>query len=1851
MKNKKIIFYVLGLAVIIAGIFLITSKFGKGEITASNPEFAKYITAYTSGSISKKSPIVLKLTSAVTDLIKDKNKLPEDLIDIKPSVEGTYKLINNELEFTPTEELASGKEYFVEFNLDKLIKTEDALSTFGFAFKTITQAYDFEIDEQKTIDKKTLKYVQVIGHVNTSDVADPEKIKGLLQATQNGDKLSVKWSSDVDLLVHTFTIDSIKRTDEAGKIQLELDGDAIDVDKEDNTEIDIPAIGDFKLTSSKVIHNPEQYLQLQFSDPLSEKQNLNGLITIEGVKNLKFQIDNNIIKVYPDHRLLAIKKINVYAGIKNVLGDKFKEETSFELAFEAIKPEVKIVGKGTILPSSEKGLIFPFEAVNLKAVDVTVIKIYENNILQFLQTNDIDGGSNLRQVGKPIVRKRVRLDKFNILDFGIWNRFSLDLSEIISPEPGAIYRIELNFRKQYSLYQCDADDEEEATNEDAEIDWDEELEVSNWDAYDGNSDGYDDYYYYDYWEDRNDPCKKAYYRNKKVSRNIIASDLGMIAKQSQNGTLNVYLTDLQTTEPKANVSVEVYDYQQQLLANGQTDNEGKITLPNIKKPYFAIAKLNKQRAYLKLQDGSSLSMSKFNIAGEEVNKGIKGFIYGERGVWRPGDKIYTTFILKDDKNNIPEGHPIVFEFKNPQGQIVKKEVQTKNNTGFYSFHTETEKDAITGNYNLKVSVGAVDFNKTIKIETIKPNRLKIALDFGKKIITEGKTETATLNVKWLHGAIGKDLKVKVDASLTPITTNFDKYTDFSFDDPTKSFYSTNEELLDSKTDENGNVQLTASFNTSNEAPGMMNATFFTKAFEKGGNFSVDQYTVKYSPYSSYTGIKLPKGDKMRGMLLTDKKHNVEILTVSPNGKLLKENHKIKMKFYKLSWRWWYDASSNTVSSYNFRNSSKLLKEETITSSNGNANWNIDVKYPDWGRYLVLAEDLTTGHSSGKIVYIDWPGWAGRAQKGDSEGATMLTFMSDKNKYNVGEEAKLTIPTAENGRALISIENGTSVLKSYWVQTTKGETEFSFNITKEMSPNVYAHVTLLQKHSQTANDLPIRMYGVIPIMVEDKNTILEPEISMPDEIETDKDFKVTISEKNNKPMTYTLAIVDEGLLDITRFKTPNPWNKFFAKEALGVKTWDMFSEVIGADAGKIERLLAIGGGGDEEAQKNKKANRFKPVVKFFGPFTIDGGSKKTHNVKISDYIGSVRTMVIAGNNEAYGSSEKAVPVIKPLMVLGTLPRTLSPGETLKLPVSVFVMKDNLKNVKVQLKTNGLFTVKGSKTKTLNFAKQGEQNADFDLVVNSKTGLATVEIIASSGGKTSSHKIEIDVRNPNHSTTKIIEKVLSAGETWSTDYTPVGIAGTNSGVLEVSSIPPINLKSRLNYLIQYPHGCVEQTTSSVFPQLFVSNLIELSTKQKDEIETNVKAGINRLNSFQLSNGGFAYWQSGTSANVWGTNYAGHFLVEAKKKGYPVSSSVIKSWRKFQKKKAKKWTNEGAGSQLIQAYRLYTLALAGYPEKSAMNRMKNIDKLSTAAKWRLAATYFLAGKRDIANEMIANMSTNIPKYIELSYTYGTDLRDKAMILETLSLTGKKAKAFNLLKEISEELSSNKYLSTQTTAYSLIAASLYVEKNAISGDLKYQYSFNSSGMKNVSERKTISQNEINISGTNSGKVSIKNISSGILYARVILQGIPEVGTSQDDEKNMRMTVKYTLPDGTSISPEKIEQGTDFIAEVTVTHMGVLKPFKEMALSQIFPSGWEIINTRLYNVGSSLRTSTPENIDIRDDRVYTYFDLARGKSKTFKVMLNASYAGKFWMPPVHCEAMYDAAIFSQKGGKYVIVE
>ena len=894
-------------------------------------------------------------------------------------------------------------------------------------------------------------------------------------------------------------------------------------------------------------------------------------------------------------------------------------------------------------------------------------------------------------------------------------------------------------------------------------------------------------------------------------------------------------------------------------------------------------------------------------------------------------------------------------------------------------------------------------------------------------------------------------------------------------------------------------------------------------------------------------------------------------------------------------------------------------------------------------------DLKSGHSAGSIAYFDWPGWAEDASR--PGGASLLAFSTDKEDYQMGEKVKLQIPGGTDGRALVSVENGSKVVSTFWVETKKGQTAFEFDVTEEMVPNAYVHTTLLQPHAQTGNDLPIRLYGVVPINVSDPETKLAPLLTSPDVFEPESKASVTVSEQNGRAMTYTVAVVDEGLLDISRFRTPNPWNTFYARQALGVTTWDLYDDVSGAFNGELSRLLALGGDGSGAKPEKSKANRFKPVVKHLGPFTLEAGQSVTHEFDMPNYIGSVRTMVVAAHEGAYGSTEKATPVRRPLMVLGTLPRVIGPGEKVKLPVSVFVLEEQIKDVKVSVNGNALLKVNGEARRELQFSQLGDQIIDFELDVAEELGVGKVQIVAESGREKATFEVEIQVRNPNPVVTDVISEVVQPGQSWEHPFEQVGMAGTNDVKLELSVIPPISLGERLDYLMRYPHGCIEQTTSSVFPQLFLADIMDLDGVRKSNIETNIKAGIDRISTFQTDEGGFAYWPGRSDDNDWGTNYGGHFLLEAQNKGYAIPSSLMSKWKSYQSKRARSWARYGRyNDDLVQAYRLYTLALAQSPELGAMNRLREDPGLSMEAKWRLAAAYALTGRTQVAAALINNVpkqSTRKSRY----YYYGSVTRDDAMILETLGLMNRQSEGLELLRDISDRLSDSRWMSTQTTAYALLAVIKFSGVDAQSTGLLADYSLNGSRDNNLESAKPVNVIEVPVTGTEAGAVNVKNNGDGVLFVRLIKSGQPLTGNETEAQRGLRVNVTYTDRSGNAIDPVTLSQGSDFFAEVSVYNNGTKGIYRDLALSQVFPSGWEILNDRLNEVPGAATQKGFDYRDIRDDRVYTYFDLGPNESKNFKIALNATYAGKYYLPAVNVEAMYDNTINARIPGKWVDVQ
>ncbi len=1846
-------------------IFAITISCKKKETETDNLfKFRDYISYTTSGRVSVADNINVNLAKTVEGWEADK-ELEKGVFKISPYVEGKTVVINDHsLRFIPDENLKSDTEYTVTINLGKLYKDlSKGFKDYTFKFKTITPSFNIETNNLQSYSKE---WQYLLGVAKSSDVITLKQAKQLISASQKGNNLTIQWNEKSQPSKYfEFKIDSINRLVEDSEILVKWSGKAIKAENSGENTFPIPGKNNFKIMKVDVVQTPEQYLSINFSDPIKKQQNFDGLVTIQNSKNPKFIIDGNVLKAYPESKISGNVQVDIFQGIKNTEGYKLKIPFSETIAFEDVKPQVKLVNSGVILPNSQE-LKFNFEAVNLSAVDVRIIKIFEDNILQFLQDNNLESNNDnqIRRVGRRIAKHTITLIENPLENDGKWKTYSIDFSKYIKSDPGAIYRVELDFNKAYSLYDCDANTNTSSNNDNDDYYEDDyyyddyygggDYTNTNTEDEDLKEEEYWDNITYSYrnnnynWQERNNPCHDAYYSsNRVVSQNLISSNLGAIVKKDAGNTYHFAVTNILNTNPEAAARVTLYNFQQQELASTTTDTDGLTKIKTNNLAAFAIVSKGQNTTYVKLRDGNSLSLSKFDVSGATLQRGLKGFIYTERGVWRPGDSIHLTFMLNDIANKLPKGHPVKLEVTDANGKLAFKNITNQGLNNFYQFTIPTAIEDKTGNWNAKVSVGGATFYKGLKVETVKPNRLKIKIDFEDQVLKSNAPLNGKLSVNWLHGAPAKHVKTEIKAKFSTSFSGFKNYEGYEFRDPSKKFNTEEVTIFEGKVDAEGFANVTKNLNIGQDAPGMLNAQFLVRAFENGGDFSMDAFTMPYAPYKSFVGLKSPKG-KAYGSFFTDENHTFDLVTVNDQGKPIQRND-LEIKVYKIEWRWWWNSSYDNLSQYTSSSYHKpFLNSKVNTSPKGKASFNIKVPDNDGGRYYITIKDPVSGHMTGRTAYF-YKNWWQRQPSGDKEAAQMLVFAADKENYNVGETAKITFPSGTEGRALVSIENGSEVLQTKWVKTKKGETTVDIPITKNMAPNVFVNISLLQPHASIANDLPLRLFGVIPVLVEDPNTKLEPEIRMPSVLQPEQEFEVFVSEKNQKAMTYTIAMVEEGLLDLTRFKTPNAWQSFYAREALGVKTWDVFDDVVGAYSGSIEQVFAIGGDGNAADGKNKKANRFKPVVKFLGPFKLEEGGRKSHKIKMPNYVGAVRTMVVAGNNltEAYGSTDKSVQVKKPLMVLASLPRKLSPGEKVTLPVTVFAMEPNVKNVSIKLKLSNGITVVGDKTKTLTFARPDEQMAYFELDVSKAKGINTIEVIANGNGESSTYKVEIDVENVNPISSKSLDATLDANASKTIDFTTFGVIGTNSASVEFSTLPPMDFTRRLQYLVRYPHGCLEQTTSSVFPQLFLQDIFDLPFNQKQKIQTNIENGIKRLGHFQRPNGGMSYWIGENTANDWSTSYAGHFMLEAEKKGFVLPLTFKSNWIKYQKQAAQSWrpSYRVYNSDLAQAYRLYTLALAGSPDLGAMNRLREFSEISNEAKWRLAAAYALAGQTEASNKVASTANINFMPPKHNYYTYGSVDRNRAMALETMILT-KDKRVKDLAEIIAKDLSSQRWMSTQTTAYSLLAMAKMVNAN---GGKAMQLNYTINGKtETIDTKNAIAQRDLIINDGNNS-LTINNDKDNIVYVRVLNSGKLPLGQELTEQRGLTARVVFKDLRGNKINISKLQQGQDFVATVQITNTKDYN-INDVALTQIFPSGWEIVNTRFTDFGATT-TSQARFTDIRDDRVNFYFDLAQKETKSFNVMLNASYLGNYYLPGIQAEAMYDNNFLVRNKGEWIEVE
>ncbi|MCL2792786.1 MAG: MG2 domain-containing protein [Spirochaetaceae bacterium] len=1836
------------LSAVILILLFISFSFSCRNHQQAVPINSEKVSAFTGGIISPTESIRV----VFNDAYDTARPIPAGMFQLKPAAHGRVFWENEwTLVFAPSKPLRPETRYRAIVDISKISEKENP--PFYFEFQTQIPLLEIDLNSIR-VDELGMAF---ISGIVTADKGMPiAQIERVLSSRELG---RVEW--DHQNGIHHFSFNPIARRDRIQTAAIRWDARHIGLRERGRIPVQIPKSNLFEVMDIRQIGRAT--LEIAFSSPLRNNQDLRGFVSLSGQSDIRYSIDGNIARIYgsdffPGGTELIIK------DLADIHGNRLTTPVSYRVTERWELPEVRYARTGNILPTTQ-GSVMVVETRNLSGIMVEAFEIRGDNMLQFLQINSLSGTRELNRVGAPVWSKTFDLP-WQATDKNRWISHGLDISELATKYPDSLFRMRVTFRRHHVNFECTNTHPSFANLQFPDekfprIDSDDTYgDFSFWSAWGNNVN-----IPWEWHRFRRDPCHPAFYmqfsdHNITIGRNILVSDLGLAAKRSASGNWLVTAKDIRTATPVQNAEILFLNFQGRVLETLRTDRDGLVMSRLSSEPTFIFARGVSSRAFLRLSDSLALATSHFDISGDRPVSGIKGMIYGERGVWRPGDNIYLTFILSDPQNTLPANHPVLFELEDPRGRIVENRTLTSSVNGFYAITTSTRENAPTGRWTARVRVGGALFEQSLSVETVMPNRLKIDLVSGSdKPYLDTSPTLMTLESAWLHGATAPNLKADVSVVFTDRETSFATFQDYTFRDPSRVVFSERQTLFDGTLDQNGKAEFNVTLSPGTAVPGKLFARFLTRVFEPSGLFSTEQVTMEFSPYNRYVGIKLPKGDEARNMLLTDTDHAAEVVLLDSDGNLVQEDVRLEFSLHQLQWRWWWEKGAEEAASFSNALSRTPIMRGEVIARGGKATWNFRVNHPSWGRYLVLVRDVSGGHAAAEVAYIDWPGWAGRAQDGQQGAAAMLALTTEQPSYRPGETISISFPSNREARALVVVEKGGEIIRTEWIECRDTVTTYEFRADASMSPNIYVHITLFQQHLQTLNDLPIRLYGIIPVIIDDPQTHIRPQIIAPESWEPSTRASFTIREETGRAMTYTAVVVDEGLLGLTRFRMQNPRNIFYRREASFLTSWDLYAEIIGAFSGKLQTLLAIGGGDSGIDASARRTERFRPVVFYFGPYELAAGESKTKTFDMPQYVGAVRIMVVAASSptaspvaataatqqnrqqsgRAFGVAEHTVPVKSDLMVLGTVPRTLSPYDEIVIPVTVFSYREGRRSVRVDINIEGNLALMPDTPASINadFNEPGDTIVFFRAIASSLPGPAKINISASSRGlRDAGHEIELDIRSTAIPVTQALTELLPPNSVWERNIALPGRGDTNNAALELSRMPPIALESRLRFLILYPHGCLEQITSILFPQLYLDKVQTLTDDEKNMVTRNITAGIERLAGFQTHNGGFVYWPGAGDAHDWATSYAGHFLVEARRMGYEVPEALIGNWINFQRRRAADWAGRDDQELLLQAYRLYTISLAGAADIGSMNRLMERGNLPPAAAWRLAAAYWYAGQRETARTIARRTPITVAEYRELSGTFGSTFRDRAMILETMGLLGDDGRAKELLEEIAYVLSSDRWLSTQETAYALIAVMPFLQNRDNAELITIEATMQGQTHTIVFRSPIMRLDFGDVSGTEARTV-LRNLSSLPVYARLVTKGLPAEGSEPALSQGLSLEVQYLDMEGREIDPFRLPLGDDMDIRVTVRNTSAFA-VPEIALVHIIPAAWEIINTR---IGAERgQASLDYNYqDIRDDRIMTYFDLASGRDITIGFRVNRTYAGNYFLPAIHAYAMYNESI------------
>ena len=1824
---KKFVFFF-----IITGLFSIYScKKSKVSTVGNIEELSNYFDAAPTGFISVNDDLRFVLKSPVDSQLLKKVSLKE-LISLSPEVEGEVSVINNNmLIFNPSKPLDPGTDYQVSLDLRSLSPSYDKIITYDLKTKTqdiSVSNLGFYINDEN----KIVHYLSV----HTADGADEENIK--MCFSNQGEEINIK-----TINANEFEVAVTYLPSKYGNGQTEYNGNPVGVNK--SGKLPHYQTNSGFAVVEKIHSGGSNELKLFFSKPILSKQDLTGLISINGSAP-KFSLDRNILTLNYENTDESVS-VNISKSIRSEDNKQLKEDFVYSFKNSPPAPEVAFLDNGVYFPTIGDFKI-PIKTRNLNAIRVHVLEIKQKNVLQFLtwQTLDYPDQYNLKFLGKPVHDEVMQLNKGRA-DAEGYVVHGLDLTSMVKRNPGSIYHVSLDYNIENVDLACASalrKHNMESLIPDLEF-------YSKWEY------PFRDYYYYYDEEgeyDVRNPCKIEYYQNRALnSKILICTDHGLITKKAGSNYLAA-VTNLSDALPASGANVTFYSLQGEELFSGKTDNEGFAEVKNVSEDVLAVKlEAGTSVTYLKMQTYEANDLTSFDITSDRTNDGLELFTYTDRGVYRPGDSIYLDVMLNKPEFSHPDGIQASVEFYNTDNLLIDKKVQKINLTKdlIHHFVLSTPSQAKTGRYRYTVKCGSTRVSKGINIETIKPNITESIYSFANAEADKIYSDMlkGSLSVKYLTGFSVNGASVQANAVPTINHRPFKEFADYNFTGHAQ-VVNNSLSLFSGNTNGDGNISFSGG-ESFKSYQGPVNLAVQTETTLPGGGSSIEGKYLTIFPFESFIGVKKNKSSLWDDTYELNDKIELEVVNVDRKGKLLANSNSISYTVYRNTQNWWLDK-------YSLRTQGKYYNEglwENIKTSSiqlqGRSKIGLTNQLKGPGLYKVILHDEKSGHYT-EVNFVIYSYDYYNQKQSDVKTIRVVT---DKQEYKSGEEIKLNLPKIKNSRVLVSIERGNSIIEKKWVSTGEESKEIILKTNENWLPNAYIHIMQIQPFVND-NDIPLRTYGVayVDMIGKDKDLVIQSNV--PEKLESNSTYSFSVSESTGKAMQYTLALVDEGLLNINGYKTPDPKSYFHSKYPLLVKTWDLFDKLMRYFKGNYAGVIKVGGDDTYSLDKVPEINRFKPIVIHQGVHQLKANGKNSHTIQIPNYVGKLRMMVVACNdNGAFGSLSKSLSVVNPIMVQSNHPRSLNISDKIAIPVTITRSDSKISAVNLSSKSDVSFVKGYQSSSKLNLSGDVTYH-NYNVEVLPKAGKTKIDIGVKSGNKGMEESTEIAINYPNPYESKSSIYSLKPGESKTFKISPKGFVEAYQSQIQVSGFKIPKFLEYASDLIQYPYGCLEQTTSATFGQLYLDELLVLSPQLQKQRKEYLEAGVQRILSMYNGRGNFNYWQNGYY-DTWADLYAGNFLIEfQRKEKSSQNNEVINAWMNKLNSSANDWTfsetkdNYYSENQyLVQAYRLFILAKAGKPAKSAMNRFINVVRSENSLVWYLlAATYQISGFESKAKEF-AKMAEEKMKSNDQNnnydYYYHGQQSKMAQIVECMSyLPDQKKNMTGVFSDLTDQMNKS-WLSTYTKGYAFLAT-YKMYGNLKNLNQKVSFKVNNNG-KNEEVMLKPGQSWDVKSSAEVKSLVVSNTGGAEIFINQFERFIDKNVVKEKSESDLNTHITYYNSSKGNTGLDNLSLGDDITVSIQVKNPSIYR-YEHLALNYRVPSGFELINPRVNNESYAVKDVNYQ--DFRDDRVYSFFELAPGQSLTLNFKVKAAFKGDFYLPVTQCEHMYRGDIYSRSGSGRVVI-